>query len=116
MDGIVYGPSCLGFATFENIVYVMDGGFNGHAFTAVPAHACFGAIMGYYIAMGHFGRMSSSEVTVQGSERLFFCMACTTRNFTIMNHQGFGVPSCGCVPSELCGDHGCTGAQNTRPR
>ena len=58
MDGIVYGAVVsLGFATFENIVYVMDSGFKValmRAFTAVPAHACFGAIMGYYIAMGHF--------------------------------------------------------------
>jgi len=53
MDGIVYGVAVsLGFATFENILYVMDGGIGValmRALTAVPAHALTGAIMGYYI-------------------------------------------------------------------
>lgn len=52
MDGIVYGVTAsLGFATFENILYVADGGGSAafmRAFTAVPGHAFLGAIMGYY--------------------------------------------------------------------
>ncbi len=55
MDGLVYGVTVsLGFATLENILYVMDGGLSValmRAFTSVPVHAMMGAIMGYFIAM-----------------------------------------------------------------
>ena len=53
MDGVVYGATAsLGFATFENIVYVISGGWTValyRSFTAVLSHACLGAILGYYI-------------------------------------------------------------------
>jgi protease PrsW len=53
MDGVVYGVvASMGFATFENILYVMDGGTTvaiSRAFSAVPLHAFLGAIMGYYV-------------------------------------------------------------------
>jgi protease PrsW len=53
MDGVVYGVvASLGFATFENILYVMDGGTTvaiSRAFSAVPLHAFLGAIVGYYV-------------------------------------------------------------------
>ena len=59
VDGIVYGVCVsLGFATLENIyyVYVLPEYFATtplslallRAFSAVPAHAAFGAIMGYF--------------------------------------------------------------------
>lgn len=41
----------LGFATIENIVYVINGGiYTGvmRAFSAVPMHACCGYLMGYF--------------------------------------------------------------------
>jgi RsiW-degrading membrane proteinase PrsW (M82 family) len=54
-DGIVYAVSVsLGFAGLENIMYVMNSD-NGVAtgilrmFTAVPAHATFAVLMGYYL-------------------------------------------------------------------
>lgn len=54
-DGIVYAVmASLGFAALENIFYVAEGGFYIgilRAITAVPAHAMFGAIMGYYISL-----------------------------------------------------------------
>tara|TARA_R110000850_G_scaffold150497_1_gene273244 strand:+ start:157587 stop:158267 length:681 start_codon:yes stop_codon:yes gene_type:complete len=54
-DGIVYGAIIsLGFAGIENILYVMDGGMEVgilRMFTAVPAHASFGIIMGYYFGL-----------------------------------------------------------------
>lgn len=53
MDGIVYGVvASLGFATLENILFVFTGGLSvavSRAFTAIPLHACVGAIMGYYV-------------------------------------------------------------------
>ncbi len=55
MDGIVYTVSAsLGFATFENILYVFAHGIGigiARAFSAVPGHAFFGALMGYYIGL-----------------------------------------------------------------
>ena len=54
-DGIVYCVMVsMGFATIENIVYVYEyGQFTAWArmFTAVPMHAVFGIIMGYYIGI-----------------------------------------------------------------
>jgi protease PrsW len=58
MDGIVYGVvASLGFATFENILYVFDGGLSvaiSRAFSAVPFHAFAGAILGYYVGQAKF--------------------------------------------------------------
>lgn len=58
MDGIVYGAvASLGFATFENILYCLDGGLETvimRAITAVPMHASCGAFMGYYFSKAHF--------------------------------------------------------------
>jgi len=58
MDGLVYGVTAsLGFAAFENVVYVLDGGLGValmRALTAVPSHGLDGAIMGYFIAFHIF--------------------------------------------------------------
>ncbi|MHC4329963.1 MAG: PrsW family intramembrane metalloprotease [Planctomycetota bacterium] len=58
MDGVVYGATAsLGFATLENILYVVRGGWMvaaARALTAVPCHACLGAILGYYVGQGRF--------------------------------------------------------------
>ena len=58
MDGIVYGAvASLGFATFENVLYVLGGGLPlaiARGLTAVPAHASFGVVMGYFYARAHF--------------------------------------------------------------
>lgn len=52
-DGIVYAVSVgLGFAGLENILYVMNSGIETailRMFTAVPAHATFAILMGYYL-------------------------------------------------------------------
>lgn len=61
-DGIVYCVFIsLGFATVENIAYVMTSGFNTalvRALTAVPAHALFGVVMGYYFGISKFVKKS----------------------------------------------------------
>ena len=58
MDGVVYGATAsLGFATLENILYVVQGGWIvavARALTAVPCHACLGAILGYYVGQARF--------------------------------------------------------------
>jgi RsiW-degrading membrane proteinase PrsW (M82 family) len=57
-DGIVYGTFIsLGFAGIENVLYVMQEGYATgmvRAFTAVPAHAIFGIVMGFYFGMAKF--------------------------------------------------------------
>lgn len=58
MDGIVYAVMVsMGFATFENILYVYEGGLAtalARMVTAVPAHATFGVLMGYYLGKAKF--------------------------------------------------------------
>ncbi len=57
-DGIVYAVMVsMGFATLENILYVFHSGFTTgviRMFTAVPAHATFGALMGYFLGKAKF--------------------------------------------------------------
>ena len=65
MDGLVYGVcASLGFATLENVMYVgLTGNMNVailRSVTAVPCHACLGAIMGYYVGMGKFSGNEAS--------------------------------------------------------
>lgn len=59
-DGIVYAVMVsLGFALTENIIYVFSYGGGSdvaiiRAFTAVPAHAICGVIMGYFMGKAKF--------------------------------------------------------------
>ncbi|MCI4671418.1 MAG: PrsW family glutamic-type intramembrane protease [Bacteroidia bacterium] len=60
-DGIMYGSAvALGFAAIENLLYVFTSEGNGleiglfRMFTAVPAHATFGVIMGYFVGKAKF--------------------------------------------------------------
>jgi RsiW-degrading membrane proteinase PrsW (M82 family) len=61
LDGIVYGVfSAMGFATVENIVYVVYRYANNphiglyRGVFSVPAHAVFGVTMGYYLSLSKF--------------------------------------------------------------
>ena len=72
-DGILYSVMVsLGFAALENILYVMSAyfklGFLGlaqvgisRALFAVPAHALFGVIMGYYLGLAKFSKDKTLE-------------------------------------------------------
>jgi RsiW-degrading membrane proteinase PrsW (M82 family) len=57
-DGIVYAVMVsMGFATLENVIYVYNYGFETgvmRMFTAVPAHATFAVMMGYFLGIGKF--------------------------------------------------------------
>lgn len=61
-DGIMYSVMvALGFATLENIFYVQEHGFSTgimRMFTAVPAHATFGVLMGFFVGLAKFRRFS----------------------------------------------------------
>ncbi|KKR26375.1 MAG: hypothetical protein UT55_C0009G0007 [Candidatus Peregrinibacteria bacterium GW2011_GWE2_39_6] len=60
-DGIIYTVmASLGFATFENILYVFSSGATVgllRAFLTVPVHALTAAIMGYYIGLAKYPRV-----------------------------------------------------------
>lgn len=57
-DGIVYAVMVsMGFATLENVLYVFQYGWETgilRMFTAVPAHATFGVMMGYFLGKAKF--------------------------------------------------------------
>ncbi len=57
-DGMIYSvAAALGFAAVENILYVLSGGILTaviRAVTAVPAHAMFGASIGYFSGRAKF--------------------------------------------------------------
>lgn len=57
-DGITYAVMVsMGFATVENIMYVSQYGMGNaivRMFTAVPAHASFAVVMGYYVGLAKF--------------------------------------------------------------
>jgi len=59
-DGIVYAVMVsMGFATLENVLYVYSYGFETgilRAFTAVPAHATFAILMGYFMGKAKFSK------------------------------------------------------------
>ncbi len=65
-DGIVYAVMVsMGFAALENVLYVVQFGMeNGiiRAFTAVPAHATFGILMGYYMGKAKFAKTRKETI------------------------------------------------------
>ncbi|PID22776.1 PrsW family intramembrane metalloprotease [Sporosarcina sp. P3] len=61
-DGILYGASVsLGFATVENILYLLSFGLDTafiRALLPVSSHALFGIVMGYYFGKAKFSAAS----------------------------------------------------------
>lgn len=59
-DGIIYAVMVsMGFAATENVFYVLEGGYTTgilRAFTAIPAHATFGILMGYFMGKAKFSK------------------------------------------------------------
>jgi RsiW-degrading membrane proteinase PrsW (M82 family) len=74
LDGVVYGVAmALGFATVENVLFVRRDGLSLgllRAVFAVPAHALFGAVMGFYFGSAKLGagQMKGADVT-RGARR-----------------------------------------------
>ncbi|QTD36999.1 PrsW family intramembrane metalloprotease [Polaribacter batillariae] len=64
-DGIVYAVMVsMGFAALENVLYTFQHGAGTgllRAFTAVPAHATFGILMGYFMGKAKF---SNNRITL----------------------------------------------------
>lgn len=65
MDGIIYTVAAgLGFATAENIIYVLQNGLSVaivRAFLSVPGHAVWAGIMGFYLGSAKFRSVSKSQ-------------------------------------------------------
>ena len=59
-DGIVYAVMVsMGFAALENVLYVFQYGISTgitRAFTAVPAHATFAILMGFFMGKAKFSK------------------------------------------------------------
>ena len=63
-DGVLYGVSIsLGFATVENILYMLSFGVDTaimRALMPVSSHALFGVVMGYYLGKAKFSNIDLS--------------------------------------------------------
>ncbi len=72
-DGIVYTvATSLGFALFENILYVYEYGFGTGVFRAllsVPMHMCFAVFMGYFYGRARLAD-ARGEVSKMKNEKL----------------------------------------------
>ncbi|MGB3074006.1 MAG: PrsW family glutamic-type intramembrane protease, partial [Chitinophagales bacterium] len=84
-DGITYSVMvAMGFATLENIFYVSQYGMGNavlRMFTAVPAHATFGVIMGYYVGLAKF---KNNAIFLQLQGLLFAVILHGAYDFCIM--------------------------------
>jgi RsiW-degrading membrane proteinase PrsW (M82 family) len=88
-DGIVYGAFIgLGFATFENVAYVLRYGFGTgviRMFTAVPNHYALGVILGYYVGKAKFD--SEQSRAIMGRGLLFVILLHGAYDFFIMQNR-----------------------------
>lgn len=70
LDGVVYAVMIgMGFAAFENILYVADGGIGVallRMVTAIPAHAIFAVVMGYHVGLAKFDLTHRTELMRKG--------------------------------------------------
>ena len=64
-DGILYGAAVsLGFATVENILYLLTFGIDQalvRALLPVSSHALFGVVMGYYFGKAKFSKVNREK-------------------------------------------------------
>src|SRR5262249_50722983 len=78
LDGVVYGVAlALGFATVENVLCVVKDGLGIgilRAVFAVPAHALFGAAMGFYFGRAKLGRGTGGVTPAEKWRRLLFAL------------------------------------------
>lgn len=68
-DGIIYSIMIsMGFATLENIGYVMEFGFQTgilRMFLSVPSHGAFAVLMGYHVGLAKFDKLPRKRGTIQ---------------------------------------------------
>lgn len=70
LDGVVYAIMIgMGFASFENLLYVYEGGMAvalARMVTSIPAHAMFAVVMGYYVGLSKFDVTHQPELLRRG--------------------------------------------------
>jgi protease PrsW len=71
LDGIVYMVMvAMGFATLENVFYIFNDAKGGigtgvmRMFLAVPGHACWGVIIGYFMGLAKFKQSGIKRVVL----------------------------------------------------
>jgi len=96
-DGIIYAiVASLGFATFENILYVLQNGYGigiVRAFTAVPLHALVSGIMGYYIGCAKFERIKDKGKRIKGKGLILAIVLHGFYNFWLFSGSYFVILS-----------------------
>lgn len=94
-DGIIYAVvASLGFAALENIFYVIEGGLYVaviRAVLAVPAHALFGAFMGYYIGLARFEENKKKEKKLLFKGLLLAVFFHGLYDVLLMSETGFAI-------------------------
>lgn len=89
-DGIIYAVFVsMGFACIENILYVFQGGYGvaiTRAILAIPGHALFGVIMGYYFARARFSISNRRDYLLKGV--LLAILAHGIYNFLLFSISG----------------------------
>jgi RsiW-degrading membrane proteinase PrsW (M82 family) len=69
-DGIIYSVMIsMGFATLENIGYVLNYGFKTgliRMFVSVPSHAAFAVLIGYHVGLAKFDAPNAIKHIVKG--------------------------------------------------
>jgi protease PrsW len=93
-DGVVYCMmASMGFATLENIAYVIDGGMGvgiERAIISVPGHAAYAAIMGYYMGRAKFDT-SGKRVHLMLTGLVLAILAHGVFDFGLLSHTGTGI-------------------------
>ena len=73
-DGIVYSvAAAIGFAAFENLMYVFDGGLAtalARAITAIPGHTIFGIFMGMHLGIAKYQEVRGNRASASRHKRL----------------------------------------------
>lgn len=71
-DGIVYAVFIsLGFATLENMYYVVDGGIGTailRMFTSIPGHMVFAVYMGYFYSKYKYSKLKNDRESAKSYE------------------------------------------------
>src|SRR6056297_2512295 len=96
LDGIVYAVfSALGFATVENIMYVVfrfadvESVGTYRAILSVPAHMLFAVTMGYYLSLSKFAQTDVEKKFYYKKSLTAPMLLHGTFNFILMSGSGF---------------------------
>lgn len=92
-DGILYGAATsLGFATVENVLYLLSFGINTaflRAVLPVSSHALFGVVMGYYFGKSKFVRNEKAQEFLMLS--FFFPVSLHIMYNSILTFKGYWI-------------------------